>query len=548
MRSALSLTLLVVLIALPVAPVLASEIGVTEVSDTAPVGSSQSSTAPEEAETEEDFYTEEIAEAPEEVVFDSSDVTADVVSEEEAPPITDTEEVTSESDADPESINEDADDTVDAGAGGESGDGTETATSTEIVLDEEVVVAEEENSDEGDSAVDDTADDATDEEESSEGLDEVRIPEAENLIAVNAVTNDENLYSFSRDECTLVGDGSFYCAKMDEGVAPLNADRIFAATDAEGDKEIFVEHAGEITAFTENSVDDDAPYYDEVSDSIVWHRLVDGRYQIISHVLEEDSEVQLTKTSYNNMEPSRYGDAIVWQSWVQNGWEIILFDDGELVQLTENDIPDIAPSINKNYIVWQSQKDGAWSAKVYDRTTGDIETIEDAEGLSIENARFVLVYDTKDENGDIETRGYDPKTKRSVPLSATPASIPDELPEPDQTGEERALVQTVTQLKPKTGEDDPLPTGDPLDSDDLSDGATSTDSEIEDVVLPPADEEEALIDDVEDTATSSPELPPELVIEAIPETESPTEHISDVVIPPFTPELADPQEGIASDE
>jgi hypothetical protein len=548
MRSALSLTLLVVLIALPVAPVLASEIGVTEVSDTAPVGSSQSSTAPEEAETEEDFYTEEIAEAPEEVVFDSSDVTADVVSEEEAPPITDTEEVTSESDADPESINEDADDTVDAGAGGESGDGTETATSTEIVLDEEVVVAEEENSDEGDSAVDDTADDATDEEESSEGLDEVRIPEAENLIAVNAVTNDENLYSFSRDECTLVGDGSFYCAKMDDVVIAHNADRIFAATDRDGDKEIFVEHAGEITAFTENTVDDDAPYYDETSDSIVWHRLIDGRYQILSHVLEEESELQLTSTSYNNMEPSRYGDATVWQSWMKSGWEIMLLDDGELVQLTKNDVPDIAPSINKNYIVWQSQEDGAWSAKVYDRGTGDIETIEDAEGLSIENARFVLVYDTKDENGDIETRGYDPKTKRSVPLSATPASIPDELPEPDQTGEERALVQTVTQLKPKTGEDDPLPTGDPLDSDDLSDGATSTDSEIEDVVLPPADEEEALIDDVEDTATSSPELPPELVIEAIPETESPTEHISDVVIPPFTPELADPQEGIASDE
>lgn len=541
-QSALSLTLLVVLLVLPLAPAFASEVAVEDVSNTAETEEAISPIPEDEADTDEDPDTEHIAETEEEATSAYEDAPAALLTEELADPDGEAAETGS----------------VEAAQAGESDDAptgtddqsteddSDTSTSTEEILQGDADV--EEALDEADIASDDTVDDATEEEESEGVIEETPVPEEENIIAVNAVTNDENLYSFARDECTLVGDGSFYCAKTDDAVIAQNADRIFAATDAEGDKEIFIEHGGEITAFTQNSVDDDAPYYDESSDSIVWHRLIDGRYQILSHALEEESEVQLTQTSYNNMEPSRHGDATVWQSWVKNGWEIMLLDDEELIQLTENDVPDIAPSINKHYIVWQSQEGGAWSAKVYDRTTGDIETIEDAEGLSIENARFVLVYDTKHENGDIETRGYDPKTKRSVPLSATPASFPEELPEPDQTGEERALVQTVTQLKPKTGEEDPLPTGDPLDSDDLADPATSTDPEIADIVLPSTDEETVSLDEIEDIATATPDLPPELVIDPLPPAATPTDHISDVVIPPFTPEISDPQEGIASDE
>src|SRR5690606_24571941 len=83
----------------------------------------------------------------------------------------------------------------------------DTGTSTAEVFDEDAVIVEEEDSDEPDSGVDETEDVVSDEEESEDiVVDETLVPEEENLIAVNAVTNDENLYSFSRDECTLVGD------------------------------------------------------------------------------------------------------------------------------------------------------------------------------------------------------------------------------------------------------------------------------------------------------------------------------------------------------
>jgi hypothetical protein len=361
-------------------------------------------------------------------------------------------------------------------------------------------------------------------------------------VAVHTVTNDANRYSFSDNECVVVGDGSFYCAKSEPVSDVTQTDRIFAASDQSGDKEIFIEKDGTVIAFTDNAVDDDAPYYDETSDAIVWHRLIDGRYQIVSRVLDAAAEELLTQTSYNNMEPSRYGDAIVWQAWIQNGWEIMLYDDGTTVQITNNDIPDIAPDINAQYIVWQSQEDGVWNAKVYDRITGDIETIADTEGMGVENARFVLVYDTLYENGDIETRGYDPRTKQSVPLGARPAPMPTKLPEPEQTGEDRALVQSLIQIKPKVGEEEPLAPDEPP----TDDTASSTDDSPADLVVEPVNDDVPLFTEGETESGNS--QVPDLVIELqhSPDTLE-TSHIEDLVVTPFVAHT-DSQEGIARDE
>lgn len=368
----------------------------------------------------------------------------------------------------------------------------------------------------------------------------------ENLVTAGSLTNDANRYSFSKNECTVVGDGSYYCAKTKDASMLAHEDRIFAATDKEGDKEIFVEHDGELTQLTFNQVEDDAPYYDAVSDSVVWHRLLDGRYQIISYSFKTKEETQITATSYNNMEPSRYGDAIVWQAWVDTNWEIMLSLNGTTTQLTDNAEADIAPNINKDYIVWQSQEGGVWYAHVYDRSTGEIESIENKDGLSIENARFVLVYDAKGENGDIETRGYDLKNKKEIPLSATPASVPENIPEPDGTKEKRALIQsTTTQLKQKaTDEDASGGGGEGGGPDPLLGTATSS---IPDVIIVPS------TDIGSSTATSSAEIPlatdhiPELVV--VPTTTTTVEtpaHIEDLVIQAPTSTTVDPQGEVAS--
>lgn len=427
MRGAVSAYLFIVLLSAPLAPVFADESVLPETSQISELSTENSNV---DAAPAIDNAVLDKEEVPEEVVVETSTDTSDG---EAALENVDTDETADTLPVVPSDFEQQ--DASDNNSSDEPDVATEEAESGE---DTEVVAEAEEE---------------------SEGTQET--PAEPHVVVADTVTNDENRYSFSKDECTQVGDGSFYCAARAEVPEPAHTDRVFAAADASGDKEIYIERDGEVVQFTHNDDDDDAPQYDDHSDSMVWQRLIDGRYQIITYSFDEGEEVQLTHESYNSMEPARSGEATVWQAWIDNNWEIMLLENGNLTRLTVNTEPDIAPDINRNYIVWQSEVHGVWQANVYDRATGDIETIANTDGYSVENARFVLVYDTKHENGDIETRGYDLKNKEVVPLTATPAPVPSELPDPDETGEKRALLQSGSQLKPKTDDDEPLPPSNP---------------------------------------------------------------------------------------
>lgn len=347
----------------------------------------------------------------------------------------------------------------------------------------------------------------------------------EEVNVVNVVTNDENKFTFSKDECTTVGDGTFYCATPTEKPQIQNTDRIFSALDEEGDKEIYVEKSGELSALTNNQVDDDAPYFDEVSNTAVWQRLIEGRYQIIQYDFGEETEKQLTYDSFNNMQPSVFGDTVVWQGWVGSDWEIFMSVDSTVTMLTDNTIHDIAPSVNGTHIVWQSFEGDVWRVKVYDLRTGLTDTVSDSGGGSIENPRFVLVYDAKMETGDIETRGYDLKSGEVVDLASKPTPVPEEIPDPDQTGEKRALVSPSTQPKQKT------------DSDESDDVGTTTNNGIDDgdIVIPSFElpSEEPVVTD----ATSTPAGTVDILVPSFENsaTSTDTEHIEDLVVEPYIP-------------
>ncbi len=355
---------------------------------------------------------------------------------------------------------------------------------------------------------------------------------------VTPVVNDENRFSFSKDECTLVGDGTFYCAKSTLAPEVIYTDRVFAAPDVDGDKEIYIEKNGALTQVTQNTEDDDAPYFDQLSDTIVWHRLIDGRYQIISYDIQGREETQITADRYNNMEPNRFGDALVWQGWVGNDWEIFLLEGDELSMLTDNLHHDITPSINGNHIMWQSFENDAWKIKVYDTRTKQTQTIEDSEGGSIENPRFVLVYDSKFESGDVETRGFDLESGKVVPLGSTPAPTPEKIPDPDQTGEKRALVTPPTQPKTKVdGEADDVP---PPDDPTLDTG---------DLIIDPllgSELDLSIGSSTQDTFASSTDV----VVTPISEIgTSSIGHIEDLIITPYTEPIEldiDPQAEVAS--
>jgi hypothetical protein len=64
------------------------------------------------------------------------------------------------------------------------------------------------------------------------------------------------------------------------------------------------------------------------------------------------------------------------------------------------------------------------------------------------------------ENGDVVTRGVDLKTGEIVSLEATPAELPEDIPESESTGETRALITSKPSQKEGDSEveDDPLST------------------------------------------------------------------------------------------
>lgn len=298
---------------------------------------------------------------------------------------------------------------------------------------------------------------------------------------VNTVVNDENRFSFAKSECTTMSDGTYYCVKHKEEPEVEHTDRVFSAVDADGDLEIFLEKDGEITQITHNQLDDDAPYYDESSNSLTWHRLIDGRYQIMTYDIESRTERQVTFDRYNNMQPSRFGDVIVWQGWVGNDWEVFMEKGNEQKMITDNTTHDISPRINGTHIIWQAYENDTWVMKVYDIRTAQIETIHGNDGGSVENPRFVLVYDTKTETGDVSVRGYDLDSGETVDLGARPKPIPKEIPNPDQTGQDRALVSPSTQVV-KEKKDVTPDGGNGNDPENERDNGATSES---DIILPP---------------------------------------------------------------
>lgn len=269
---------------------------------------------------------------------------------------------------------------------------------------------------------------------------------SENSVAVSTVYSDA-VMQFSKSDCVTVEGGSFYC-QTKQAQEEQGTDGMYALQDKDGDLEIFVQKNGELTQITFNTVDDAAPFFDSTSNTIVWHRLIDDRYQIISYDLNSGVEVQLTAETVNNMEPSRSGTYTVWQRWNNDNWDVVLYDGSEIKYISDSSFHDIAPNIKGNLVMWNRlTSENVQTIELYDIVTKEYTTISDTEGGAVSNPRMVLVYETEFANGDIVTKGYDVDTGEITPLESKPAELPAELPEPDATGETRALLQPKNPTK-----------------------------------------------------------------------------------------------------
>lgn len=326
----------------------------------------------------------------------------------------------------------DADDTTTTGGSGTSGESddeddestaaaTSTATSTENIQNDE---DEMESEDEG--SVEDDTETSTSTATST----------GETIFVSNVQT--DNTLAFGKNECTEVADGSYYCQKL--SLENLPEDALFAAPDSTGDMEIFVVQEGIERKVTDNTVDDASPYYDARSETLVWHRLIQDRYQIISYDIDSGEETTLTDTKVNNMEPTRSGRYTVWQRWVKNNWEIILFDGENEQQLTDSAQHDIAPHIHGDLIIWNVRSsDGTESLMTYNIVSENYNEIDDPDGVSVANPRMLVMYEAQYQNEDTVMKGFDIVTGEIVPIESLPRELPEEIPSPETTGEVRAL-------------------------------------------------------------------------------------------------------------
>jgi hypothetical protein len=252
---------------------------------------------------------------------------------------------------------------------------------------------------------------------------------------------DDQVIQFNKSNCLAVEDGSFYCQQSTSTLA-TNDDGLYSLPDADGDLEIYVKKLGEWIQITSNLTDDASPYYDPLSESFVWHRVIDDRYQIIVYDLETGKETQLTDTTTNNMEPYRADNIVVWQHWENNAWQIMMSDGKTLQQLTNTAEHNLAPVVRNELVVWNRIALNEKTIEVFDTTSGTYMTIRDTDGGTVTNPRMVLVYDAMMDNGDKVTRGYDLVTGEIATFAAEAVPLPEDLPSPDTTGETRALLQS----------------------------------------------------------------------------------------------------------
>ena len=280
---------------------------------------------------------------------------------------------------------------------------------------------------------------------------------------MSSFTNDDNRYQFGSSQCVSVGDGSYYCSTK-QATESVGNDVIYSQLTDSGYTDIFLQTTRGVQNITNSQYDDAAPHYDPRSETVVWHRAISGRYQIMSYDLRTKETQMITNNSINDMQPTRSGGVTAWQRWLNDAWQIVILHDGEERVLTSTQQHNIAPYSNGQYIIWTtSGVSGERKVAVYDIETDLISYITDAEAGRVSNPRFVLVYDVVLESGDIITQGFDPETGQVTPLSSLPATPPPDIPSPDPLDETRALQnkpQEEEVLEPTTGAgyggDDPL--------------------------------------------------------------------------------------------
>jgi TolB protein len=139
----------------------------------------------------------------------------------------------------------------------------------------------------------------------------------------------------------------------------------------------------------------------------------------------EPAITRVTSNSYQDSFPQIGGSYVVWQAYIDNDWEIFLYDitTGMTTQLTDNDYDELSPRTDSHYVVWQGFQDGEWEIFLWDGT--DIKMLSDrsAEDVGPQIANGFVVWTSEpfgdDFVGPSEIILYDAGAQMTTVLSAS---------------------------------------------------------------------------------------------------------------------------------
>lgn len=163
---------------------------------------------------------------------------------------------------------------------------------------------------------------------------------------------------------------------------------------------------------------------------------VNGAGQVFLHHIPSGADVQLTNSSTNLQPEVSSSGMVVWERWIDEGWQIFLFDGKSIKQLTSGDV-SVNADIEGDRVVYARQGgDGEWRAVMYTISSGESQEI--ARGVEAKRPRF--------ENGRV-VFGFE-KAKKTEDVATPSGELAVDLPvegESTSSGSPSAVLQTVTE-------------------------------------------------------------------------------------------------------
>jgi hypothetical protein len=126
---------------------------------------------------------------------------------------------------------------------------------------------------------------------------------------------------------------------------------------------------------------------------LAWVTDINGEGQIFLHHVPTQVTSQLTNfsTNLNPMVDSR--GRVVWEGWVEDTWQIFLFDGVSVTQLTEGET-SVNPYIEGDYIVFGRRDiSGVWRGVVHSisqKGQKDISVGQEMKNLTIQDGKIIM--------------------------------------------------------------------------------------------------------------------------------------------------------------